>query len=131
MKTFRSALGACTLLWAVSGGAAFAAEFRKFERANFEKAQADGRPIVVDVAAWWCPTCRAQEPALKKAASAKEFEHMVVYRLDYDGQKKDRLRLGAQKQSTLIAFKGAHETARSLGETNAGRIAALLKTTVE
>lgn len=131
MTNFRTALGAFTLFWAVSGGAAFAAEFRKFDRAHFEKAQADGQSIVVDIAAWWCPTCRAQEPALKKAASAKEFENMVVYRLDYDGQKKDRLRLGVQKQSTLIGFKGAKETARSLGETDPGRITELLKTTVE
>lgn len=129
MTKFAAPLAAIALVWAASS--AQAADFRKFDQANFEQMQAEGRPIVVDVAAWWCPTCRAQEPALKKAAAAKEFDKMVVYRLDFDSQKTERRRLNAQKQSTLIAFKGAKETARSVGDTDPSRITALLKTTVE
>ena len=34
--------------------------------------------------------------------------------------------LKAQSQSTLIAYKGAEEVARSVGETNPGLIEALL-----
>jgi len=37
---------------------------------------------------------------------------------------------GARSQSTLIAFKGAKETARSVGDTDAGSIADLLDTTL-
>lgn len=129
MKPVRIMLAAFALLWTISGGAAFAAEYRKFDRADFEKAQADGRPILVDVAAWWCPTCSAQKSAIKAATAGKAFDRMIVYRLDYDGQKKDWRRLKVRQQSTLIAFKGSRETGRSVGDTDSNRILTLLNTT--
>ena len=130
MPKFAAPLTALALALVWTASSAQAAEFRNYDHANFEQMQAEGRPIVIDVAAWWCPTCRAQEPILKKAAAAKEFDQMIVYRLDFDGQKAERRALGAQKQSTLIAYKCAKETARSVGDTDPARITALLKSTI-
>jgi thioredoxin 1 len=129
MLKFAAPLAAIALVWTATS--AQAADFRKFDQANFEQMQTEGRPILVDVAAAWCPTCRAQEPILKQAAAAKEFDNLVVYRLDFDKQKAERRALGAQKQSTLIAYKGAKETARSVGDTDPTSITALLKTTID
>ena len=47
--------------------------------------------------------------------------------VDFDHQTDDVRALKAQSQSTLIAYKGAEEIARSVGDTNPGNIEALLK----
>jgi len=41
---------------------AHAAEFRDFDQAAFAAAQAAGRPILLDVHAWWCPVCASDRP---------------------------------------------------------------------
>lgn len=47
--------------------------------------------------------------------------------MNYDGEKKARRALGIQQQSTLIAFNGDRERARSVGDTSEASIAALLR----
>ena len=51
---------------------------------------------------------------------------MVVFKVDFDSQKDALRALNAQRQSTLIVFKGEKETGRSVGDTNPGSIEALL-----
>jgi thioredoxin 1 len=50
--------------------------------------------------------------------------------IDFDSQKDLVQRFGARMQSTLIAFKGSKEEARSVGDTDRKSIAALLDTTL-
>ena len=100
-----------------------------FNRAVFEQAQADGKRILVDVYAPWCPTCRAQEPIIDRLSAARGNETLVVFRVDFDNQKSDVRAFGAQRQSTLIAYRGTRETGRLVGETNPDRIAALVAST--
>jgi thioredoxin 1 len=50
--------------------------------------------------------------------------------VDFDSQKDVVNFFGAQMQSTLIAFKGEHETGRSVGDTERSSIAALLNKTL-
>ena len=45
---------------------AIAADWRPFTQAEFSAAQKDGKPILVDIFAPWCPTCRAQKPILEE-----------------------------------------------------------------
>ena len=112
-------------------GAAFAAEFRAFDQAAFAAAQAEGRPILVEVAADWCPTCRAQAPIIRQTAADPAFATMVVFRIDFDRQRDAWRELGARRQSTLIAFAGARETDRAVGVTDQRRIAALMRSAVQ
>lgn len=114
----------------VSTALAAAAEHRPFDRAAFEAAQAQGRPILVDVYADWCPTCRAQAPVVSRATQAPQHAQLLVLKLNYDKQKADWRRLGVRRQSTLIAFKGRAETGRSVGETDPAAISRLLAATV-
>lgn len=100
-----------------------------FDRAAFEQAQAADKRILIDVYAPWCPTCRAQEPIIDRVAGARGNENLVVFRVDFDGQKAEVRRFGAQRQSTLIAYRGSRETGRLVGDTNPDRIAALVATT--
>lgn len=100
-----------------------------FDRAAFERAQASDKRILVDVWAPWCPTCRAQEPIIERIAAAPGNRDLVIFRVHFDDQKDEVRRFRAQRQSTLIAYRGARETGRSVADTNADRIAALVATT--
>jgi thiol-disulfide isomerase/thioredoxin len=115
------ALAAC-----VASGIAMAAETTSFAPTEFEAAQKAGKPILVDVTAPWCPTCRAQAPILKELTAEPKFKDLQVFTVDFDSQKDALQLLKAQRQSTLIVFKGATEVGRSVGERDKASIEALL-----
>ena len=106
--------------------AASAAEVKPFTPAAFDAAGAAGRPILIDVSAPWCPTCKAQHPILSNLEAQPKFKDLVVLDVDFDSQKDVLRRFGVRMQSTLIAFKGDKEMARSTGETRPAPLAELL-----
>lgn len=99
---------------------------QRFTQAAFEAAQAAGKPILVEVTAPWCPTCRAQQPILQKLTAEPRFRDLVFLSVDFDSQKDVLRTLNVQGQSTLVVFKGRQEVGRSAGDTNAASIAALV-----
>ncbi|NLH81545.1 MAG: thioredoxin family protein [Phyllobacteriaceae bacterium] len=107
-------------------GSAFAAEKVPYTQATFDAAQTAGRSILVEVHATWCPTCKAQAPILSSIEEGAAYENLVVFHVDFDGQKDAVKRFDARMQSTLITFKGGKETGRSVGDTDPTSIAALL-----
>lgn len=113
MSFFRAVAPMLAVL-AVSGGApAQAAEIRKFDAASFAAAKAAGRPILVDVKAWWCPVCGSQNRTIKAAITANHaYDKLVIYEIDYDTQKSEWRALGVHKQGTLIGYKGSTEIGR-------------------
>ena len=110
--------------------AASAAEVKPFTAAAFDAAKAAGKPILVDVTAPWCPTCKAQHPILSSLEAEAKFKDLVVLDVDFDSQKDVLRTFGVRMQSTLIAFKGDRETARSTGDTKPQSIAHLLDATL-
>ena len=109
---------------------AFAADKAFFDKDDFEKAQARGDRILVEVAAPWCPACKVQAPIIEKLTSLPENKGLIVFMVDYDTQKDELKYLKAQKQSTLIMFKGKAETARSAGDTSETGISKLFKSSL-
>lgn len=103
-----------------------AAAEKPFSQDAFAAAQQAGKSIVVHVFASWCPTCRAQEPILKKLESDPKFSGVEAFRVDFDGQKDAVKALKARSQSAILVFKGATEVGRSVGETDEKAIAKLL-----
>jgi thioredoxin 1 len=101
-----------------------------FDAKAFEAAQAAGKPILVEISAPWCPTCKAQKPILSSLGSKPEFAMLTVFEVDFDSQKDVVRMLKATMQSTLIVYKGKEEVGRSVGDTNATSIEALLKKSV-
>jgi thioredoxin 1 len=95
-----------------------------FTKAAFVKAQEIGQPILLHVSAPWCPTCKAQEPTV--SLIEKERADLKVFRVDFDSQKDVLRELKVTTQSTLIAFDGRTEKARSAGETDPVKIRALV-----
>ena len=90
-----------------------AAEVRKFDTASFEAAKAAGRPILVDVKAWWCPVCGSQNRTIKAAVTGNPaYDKLVIFEINYDSQKPEWRALGVRKQGTLIGYKGRSEVGR-------------------
>jgi thioredoxin 1 len=96
----------------------------EFTQEGFAAAQKAGKMILVDVWASWCPTCKAQAPIL--SSILKSDKNIALFRVNFDTQGDVLAAFGVQQQSTLIMFKGDKETARSVGDTDAGSIAALV-----
>lgn len=107
-------------------GTATAAEPRPFEPAAFAAATADGRSILIEVTAPWCPTCKAQKPILSELLATPAFRDVVVFEVDFDSRKDVLRSFDVRQQSTLITFKGTRETGRTTGDTSRAGIATLL-----
>jgi thioredoxin 1 len=125
-RTFNGAIVAGALIAAGQLGAAFANSAVPFSEAAFKAAQASGSPILVEIHADWCPTCKAQSPILDKLTADPKFKQLKIFRVDFDAMKAVVKQFGAQTQSTLIVFKGGAERGRSVGDTREASISALL-----
>jgi len=117
---------AITAFGLITTGAALAEPVKPFTPALFDAAKAAGKPILLEVTAPWCPTCKAQKPILSELTADPKFRDLVVLEIDFDSQKEPLRALKVQSQSTLIVFKGEAETGRSTGDTKRESIAALL-----
>ena len=99
---------------------------RPFDAQAFAAAQNAGKPVLVEIYADWCPTCKAQLPILDKLSKEQRYSDMVRLRVDFDSQKDLLKQFKARIQSTLVLYKGKSEVARSAGETDETRIRAML-----
>jgi thioredoxin 1 len=97
-----------------------------FSAEAFKAAQAAGSPILIEIHADWCPTCKAQKPIVDQLTAAPKFKDLKIFRVDFDAQKPVVKQFKAQMQSTLIVFKGSAEQGRSVGDTRQASISALL-----
>lgn len=126
MLSRRTMLIAAVALGASAWVSAYGASQQAFDAKAFADAQNAGKPIVVAIHASWCPICAAQRPILSELMADRKFNDLVYFTIDFDSQKDLVRRFGAQKQSTLIAFRGSTERARSVGDSNRESISALL-----
>jgi thioredoxin 1 len=117
------------VLLAAAPASAF--QTKPFDAASFKAAQSAGEPLLVDVFAPWCPTCKAQQQVLDKLKDNPEFAKLTIFKVDFDNQPDVVRDFGARSQSTLIAYKGATETGRSAGDTNPASIETLLGSTLK
>lgn len=124
---FAANLAAALVMLVITATTSFAAERQAFDEKVFAAAQAEGKSILVDIAASWCPTCKAQKPIIEKLAAEPQYKNLLIFEVDFDAQKDVLKKLGARVQSTLIVFKGDKETGRSAGSTDESAIGDLLR----
>jgi len=106
--------------------AAQALDIQPYTSAALSAAQQAGKPVALHFHADWCPTCRAQEKSFQGMKADKELD-LTLLIVDYDKERELRRSLQVRSQSTVIVYKGAKETGRSGGETDAAKLKAVLK----
>jgi len=104
---------------------AFGAEV-PYSKVAFDKALADGKPVVVDFWASWCPTCKEQKPIVRGLMNEAKRKNLTLFLADFDKEEALKKQLGVTMQSTLVVIKGGKEVARSTGQTDKAELAGLL-----
>jgi len=112
---------------ALGSHVALAAAPKVFTQQEFDSLTHAGKPILVDVSAVWCPTCKAQKPIVESLAVTPAYKDVAVLRVDFDSDKKVLKEFSVSSQSTLIAFKGGKEAGRSVGDTTPAGIESLFR----
>ncbi|WP_375466048.1 thioredoxin family protein [uncultured Methylobacterium sp.] len=130
MTNRRQLLTLLALVPLAGASAARAGEMMAYSQAAFDAAQRAGKPILVEVSAPWCPICRTQKPILAKLSADPRFKDLQIFDIDFDSRKDLLRQLNVRTQSTLIAYKGAIETGRSVGETQPEWIEGLVEKTL-
>ena len=85
-----------------------------FNKELFDKAQADGKVVVVSSWIKYCSSCASQMKVLNKAKN--EFDNIEYFTFDVTNKEIAKL-FDVQYQTTLLIFKDNKEIYRSIGET--------------
>jgi thiol-disulfide isomerase/thioredoxin len=86
-----------------------------FKKELFDKAQLDGKVVIVSSWVKYCTSCASQMKVLDKAKN--DFENIEYFKFDVKNKEIANL-LNVQYQTTLLIFKGNKEVYRSVGETS-------------
>lgn len=116
--------GCAAVVLAVTGTIAAAGEVA-FTQAAFDAALGAGKPVVVDFAASWCPTCKAQKPIVDALLAEPKRRELTLFKADYDREAALKKQLRVAQQSTFVVFRGGKEVGRSTGDTDRAAIARL------
>ena len=85
-----------------------------FNKELFDKAQSDGKIVIVSSWVKYCTSCASQMKVLDKAKN--DFENIEYFKFDVRNKEIANL-LNVQYQTTLLIFKDNKEIYRSVGET--------------
>ena len=105
-----------------------------FDKDLFEKAQSDGKVIIVSSWIKYCSSCASQMKVLQKAKNDGElldikFDNIEYFSFDVTNKEISDL-FDVQYQTTLLIFKGNKEVYRSIGETTADLIYEAIKVSI-
>ena len=98
-----------------------------FSKELFDKAQSEGKIVVVSSWIKYCMSCASQMKVLKKAKN--DFENIEYFSFDVTNKEIANF-FNVQYQTTLLIFKDNEEVYRSLGETSKELIYKALKSSI-
>ena len=86
-----------------------------FDKTLFDKAQSEGKVVVVSSWVKYCTSCASQMKVLDKAKN--DFNNIEYFKFDVRNKEIADL-FNVQYQTTLLIFKNNKEIYRSIGETS-------------
>ena len=90
-----------------------------FDKDIFNKAQSDGKTVIVSSWIKYCTSCASQMKALKDVE--KDFDNLIYLTFDVTNREIAK-QLNIQFQTTLVIYKNNKEVYRSLGELTKDKI---------
>ena len=93
-----------------------------FDKAKFDQLQSEGKPVLIDVYASWCPTCERQQWLLSSYFAERPDSNLTVMVVDYDDDKEWVKFFKAPRQSTLALYQGNERVWFSVAETRKRKI---------
>ena len=98
-----------------------------FSKELFDKAQSDGKIVIVSSWIKYCTSCASQMKVLNKAKN--EFENIEYF--TFDVTNKDIAKFfDVQYQTTLLIYKNSKLVYRSIGETSKDLIYKAIKSSI-
>ncbi len=98
-----------------------------FNKELFNKAQSDGKIVIISSWVKYCTSCASQMKVLDKAKN--DFDNIEYFKFDVRNKEIANL-LNVQYQTTLLIFKDNKEVYRSVGETNKDLIYKAIKSSI-
>ena len=98
-----------------------------FDKTLFDKAQSEGKIVVVSSWVKYCTSCASQMKVLDKAKN--DFNNIEYFKFDVRNKEIADL-FNIQYQTTLLIFKNNKEVYRSIGETTKELIYDALKSSI-
>ena len=98
-----------------------------FNKELFDKAQSEGKVVVVSSWIKYCSSCASQMKVLNNAKN--EFDNIEYFTFDVTNKEIAKL-FDVQYQTTLLIFKNNEEIYRSIGETSKDLIYEAIKSSI-
>ena len=96
-----------------------------FNNEIFEKAQLDGKIVVINSLNETCTTCKAQIKILNQAE--KDFEDILFLSFEQEKDKTIAKQLGIDYWTTIVIYHNNKEVYRSIGQMNKDKIYSAIK----
>ena len=98
-----------------------------FSKELFDKAQSDGKIVIVSSWIKYCTSCASQMKVLNKAKN--EFDHIEYFTFDVTNKEIAKF-FDVQYQTTLLIYKNSKLVYRSIGETSKDLIYKAIKSSI-
>ena len=98
-----------------------------FKKELFDKAQSEGKVVIVSSWIKYCTSCASQMKVLDKAKN--DFDNIEYFKFDVTNKEIAEL-FDVQYQTTLLIFKDNKEVYRSIGETTKDLIYKAIKSSI-
>ena len=98
-----------------------------FKKELFDKAQSEGKVVIVSSWIKYCSSCASQMKVLDKAKN--DFDNIEYFAFDVTNKKIAEL-FDVQYQTTLLIFKNRKLVYRSIGETSKDLIYKAIKSSI-
>ena len=98
-----------------------------FNKTLFDKAQSEGKIVIVSSWTKYCSSCASQMKVLDKAKN--DFDNIEYFKFDVKNKEIAKL-FDVQYQTTLLIFKDNEEIYRSIGETSKDLIYEAIKSSI-
>lgn len=87
----------------------------------YAEALADGKTVIIDFHADWCPICAANAPGIRAAFESTANANVVGFIANYDTETALENQFGVSSQSTLVKVRGNDpKTAQKVGTLGPG-----------